>query len=125
MSARRLRGESGSTTELVVVFPFVMFLLMLVIQFGLWYHASHVAQAAAQEGARAARTVSADAGRQRAQGFLAGMGAFDDKRVAASRDAHVARVDVWGRAPSLVPGLTLRIHEHSEGPVERFRAENE
>ena len=136
MRARLRRGERGSATELVVVFPFVMFLLLLVIQFALWYHATHVAQAAAQEGARVARVAvpagqpadspaQRDAGIQRAQDFLAGMGAFDDKQVTGTRDASVARVDVTGTAPSLVPGFTLTIHEHSEGPVERFRAANE
>ena len=37
---------------------------------------------------------------------------------------EVARVTVSGTAPSLVPGFTLGISEHSEGPVEKFRAEN-
>src|SRR5437588_13114100 len=95
---RRVRGEEGSTAELVVVFPFVMFILLLVFQFALWYHASHVAQAAAQEGARVARLAlppgapvgaeqaQADTGKQRALDFIAGMGAFDDKGVTDSWD---------------------------------------
>jgi TadE-like protein len=136
MRAWRLRGERGSATELVVVFPFVMFLLLLVIQFALWYHATHVAQSAAQEGARVARMAVAagqpaespaqlDAGIQRAKDFLAGMGAFDDKEVTGTRDRNRARIVVTGTAPSLVPGFTLTISEHSDGPVERFRAEND
>jgi hypothetical protein len=137
MRTRSLRGEHGSVTELVVVFPFVMFLLLLVIQFALWYHATHVAQSAAQEGARVARLavapgggqaaddVQLSAGEKRARDFLAGMGAFDNKVVSGSRDANVASVKVTGTAPSLVPGFTLTISEHSEGPVERFRAANE
>jgi hypothetical protein len=126
----RLHGQHGSTAELVVVFPFVIFTLLLVVQFALWYHAGHVAQAAAQEGARVARLSSPDPAAQRQLGadqtwaFLRGMGAFDDKQVTASGSVDTARVDVAGTAPSLVPGLRLRIHEHSEGPVERFRPEN-
>ena len=135
---RRLRGEEGSTAELVVVFPFVMFILLLVFQFALWYHATHVAQAAAQEGARVARLAlppnaapgaeqaQADAGGQLARDFIAGMGAFDNKTVTDSWDpgTDVVRVTVSGTAPSLVPGLRLGISEHSEGRREKFRPEN-
>jgi hypothetical protein len=134
----RLRGVEGSTAELVVVFPFVMFILLLVFQFALWYHATHVAQAAAQEGARVARLalpsgappgtdqVQADAGGQRARDFIAGMGAFDNKTVTDSWDpgTDVVRVTVSGTVPSLVPGFTLGISEHSEGRREKFRPEN-
>ncbi len=134
---RRLRGEEGSTAELVVVFPFVMFILLLIFQFALWYHATHVAQAAAQEGARVARLATspnapgaeqaqADAGGDAARQFIAGMGAFDNKTVTDSWDpgTDVVRVTVSGTAPSLVPGLTLPISEHSEGRREKFRPEN-
>src|SRR5438874_7444662 len=48
---RRLEGDHGSvTTETVLLTPVLLFLVMIVIQFGLWYHAEHVAKAAAQEG---------------------------------------------------------------------------
>ena len=54
--AGRLRDERGDeTVEAVLAVPVLMFLIMTVIQFGLWYHASHTAEAAAQEGVRAAR----------------------------------------------------------------------
>ncbi len=134
----RLHGESGSTAELVVVFPLVMLLLLLVFQFALWYHATHVAQAAAQEGARVARMaipagsapgaeqLQADAGGDHARDFIAGMGAFDNKTVTDSWDpaTDVVHVTVSGTAPSLVPGFRLAISEHSEGRREKFRPEN-
>jgi len=31
------------------------------------------------------------------------------------------RVDVTGDGVTIVPGLTVKIREHSDGPVERFR----
>jgi Flp pilus assembly protein TadG len=41
---RRPRDESGAaTTEVVLLTPVLLFLVMIVIQFGLWYHAQHVA----------------------------------------------------------------------------------
>ncbi len=50
------RSERGlATVELVVVFPLLFLCILAVVQFGIWAHAAHVATAAAQEGARAAR----------------------------------------------------------------------
>ena len=71
--SQRLRGERGeAVTETVLLVPVLLLLIMLVIQFGLWYHAEHVVQAAAQEGARAARAEGATAedGRARAEQFV-------------------------------------------------------
>ena len=59
MPVRRLRGERGATTEMVIILPALLFLIFLGIQFALWFHASHLALAAAQEGARAARVANA------------------------------------------------------------------
>ena len=52
---RRHAEESGvASAELVLAMPVLLFVLMLMVQFGLWYHGAHVATAAAQEGARTA-----------------------------------------------------------------------
>ncbi|MDQ3573440.1 MAG: pilus assembly protein [Actinomycetota bacterium] len=126
--ARCRRGEEGAATELVVAFPAFFFLLMVVVQFALWLHASHAAQAAAQEGARVARVASAEAGEDRANRFLTNLAPslIANAQVTASRDGEVARVDVWGDGVSLIPGFrAFRIHQHSTGPVERFRSEAE
>lgn len=123
-----MRGEHGATTELVVAFPAFFFLLMVVVQFALWLHASHVAQAAAQEGARTARVTSAEAGEERARRFLDNLAPslITNRQVSASRGSDAARVDVWGDATSLIPGFrAFRVHEVSTGPVERFRPEDE
>ena len=129
MSRYRVRRpERGdATVEIVLATPVLLLLIMTVIQFGLWYHASHVAQAAAQEGARAARidTGTAEAGRTRAAEFMASAAPtlVDAVHVDASRDDDTARVEVTGAVRSLVPGLTLRVEGDAESPVERFRAD--
>ena len=126
--SRPRRGEEGAATELMVAFPAFFFLLMAVVQFALWLHASHAAAAAAQEGARVARVASAEEGRERAQEFLDALAPslIAEPRVEARRDGEVARVDVWGQGVSLIPGLrAFSIHQHSEGPSERFRPEAE
>ena len=123
----RLRDERGdATTELVLVTPVLLLLIGFVIQFALWYHAAHVAEAAAQEGVRAARAFggSAEAGQTRAAHFLAetGPNIVRSPEVTASRDLRTARVEVHGQAPSVVPGLRLAVTAEAESPTERFTA---
>lgn len=118
--------RGAATTQLVLVMPLLMLMVMLTIQFGLWYHGSHVAIAAAQEGARAARLEggSAAAGEERARIFLRALGqdVVGEARVVATRSSDVARVEVSGVSVPVVPGFRLPIQAVSEGPVERFRS---
>jgi Flp pilus assembly protein TadG len=119
------RERGSATTEVVLLTPVLLFLVMLVIQFGLWYHAQHVAQAAAQEGVRSARLEgsTADAGRTRAVDFLtvAGPTIVQEPVVTAARDAETATVSVHGRAVTVVPGFSLAVEASATSPVERFR----
>lgn len=128
MPDSRRRGQSGiATTEAVLVTPVLLFLVMLVIQFGLWFHAQHVAQAAAEEGARAARSASgsASAGQERSEAFLdqAGPTIITDRVVTASRTADIVTVQVHGRSVNVVPGIALSINATATSPVERFRVD--
>jgi len=128
MPDSRLRGQSGiATTEAVLVTPVLLLLVMLVIQFGLWFHAQHVAQAAAEEGARAARSASgsASAGQERSEAFLdqAGPTIITDQVVTASRTADIVTVQVHGRSVNVVPGIALPINATATSPVERFRVD--
>jgi Flp pilus assembly protein TadG len=125
---RRRFGEGGTaTTQLVVVFPAVFFMLMLVVQFGLWYHGSHLATAAAQEGARAARVEGATAGqgKQVAQAFLDELNSelIQGVAVRAERDGERVRVEVTGASIEVVPGFSIPIRAVSDAPVERFRGD--
>lgn len=109
------------------MFPAVFFMLMLVVQFGLWYHGSHVAIAAAQEGARAARVEGGTAavGRRAAQDFLAELNTdlIQGPVVTAERDAEHVRVEVRGASIEVVPGFSISIKAVSDAPVERFRGD--
>lgn len=122
----RADEQGAATAELVLVTPLLLFMILLVVQFGLWFHASHVASAAAQEGARAARVEgsSAGAGQDRAEALLDSLGRrlVLERLVTSTRDGDVARVEVAGVAPQVVPGLRLPISAESEAPVEEFRA---
>jgi Flp pilus assembly protein TadG len=128
--ALQRRTDTGSASvELAILFPLVVLLVFFVVQLGLWYHARHVALAAAEEGARAARvdTGTAAAGAARAERFVQDLGGsvILDLRVSAARNRDTARVEVSGQARNVIPGLRLPIEQASQGPVERFRGPNE
>jgi Flp pilus assembly protein TadG len=123
-----IRDERGAaTTQLVVVFPAVFFMLMLVVQFALWYHGSHVATAAAQEGARAARVEGGTAaiGKQAAENFLTQVNTDVIRApvVTVDRDDERVLVAVRGSSIEVVPGFSVAIRASSVAPVERFRGD--
>jgi len=122
----RLRGERGSVSaELVVAMPLLLLLILLVAQFALWAHATHIAQAAAAQGLAAARVTggTTTSGASAADQILTqlGKGPLHDPRVAVTRDPQQATVRVTGTATSVVPFLHLRVHGEATGPVEVFR----
>lgn len=128
MNRRGDRDRGAATTEVVLVTPVLLLLVMLVIQFGLWYHAQHVAQAAADEGARAAKVETATA-----QDGIAGANAFldqsssrliNDRNVDATRTLDVATVTVTGHVTSVIPGFDLTVSASATDPVERFRPDS-
>lgn len=125
----RRHGERGvATIEMAVLFPVTLLMVFAIIQFGVWYHASDVAKAAAQEGVRAARVegANASAGAARADQVLDANARtlIVDRRVVPFRNNDVARIEVRGTCLRVVPipGLSLPVHAVAESPVERFRA---
>ena len=122
-----------ATIELAVIFPVTLLIVFAIIQFGVWYHASDVAKAAAQEGVRAERVEggTGQAGVDRANQILAGSGLklsfleslIGDRRIVPFRDQEVARIEVTGTCLRIVPipGLSLPVRAVAESPVERFR----
>ena len=124
------RPEAGAATaELAVATPVLLLLLTSIVQFALWQHAVHVAEAAAQEGTRAARAEggTAAAGEARARAFLAELAPtlILEPQVTATRDAATARVAVTGATDAIVLGIDLPVRAVSEAPVERFRPSTE
>jgi Flp pilus assembly protein TadG len=119
-------GERGAVTaELVIATPALLFLLMLVVHVGLWFHAAHVASAAAQEGARAARNLDGTDldGEDAANRLLDQLGArlVLERDVDVTRGPDEVRAVVTGYGPTVVPGLRLAIRAESVGPIEVFR----
>jgi Flp pilus assembly protein TadG len=117
----------AAAIDMVVLFPVTLLMVFAIVQFGVWYHASDVAKAAAQEGVRAARVDggTAQSGADRATQVLDenARSIIGQRQVTPFRDNNVARVVVAGRCVRIlpIPGLALPVHAVAESPVERFR----
>ena len=128
MSARACdrygRDERGSASaELVVATPLLMLLILGVIQFALWQHATHIAEAAAQRGLAAGRVDGGTetTGQTEADAVLRQLGVLSDSRVVTDRTVDMTTVIVTGEAPSVLPFLHLPVRAVASGPSERFR----
>jgi Flp pilus assembly protein TadG len=126
--ASRLRDERGMTTiQVAILFPVVLFWIMLIVQYGLWWHAKQVANAAAAEAVDAAQVSAGTArdGEDAAASYLAQSGNLDDITITVSREPTTVTVEVHGDAPRLVPGVEWSVTARSSAPVERFIPESE
>ena len=123
---RRARGdERGSVTaELVIATPLLLLLILGIVQFALWEHAAHVAQATAQQGLAAGRVQggSDQAATAEAKSVLAqlGSGVLVHPSVTATRGVVTTTVVVTGQAEGILPFLSLPVHAVATGPTERF-----
>lgn len=125
---RRCRGEGGLTsTQLAVVMPALLVWIMLIVQYGLWFHAKQVSAAAAAEALDAAQVPGGTpaAGERAARSFLAQSGNLDEIGVEVRRSADVVTARVSGQAPQLVPGVAWTVASVAEARVERFIPEPE
>jgi Flp pilus assembly protein TadG len=123
------RGDRGMTAiEFVFLTPVLFFMIFATVQFGLYFFADHVAQAAAQAGARKARAEAndnpgwaADAS-QVANDYVQQLG----PQLLTNPEAHPLKtgtsvsVRVTGRVPTIFPGMKFHVDEKSQGPIERF-----
>mgnify|MGYP000851738165 CR=1 FL=1 len=124
----RLLGERATTTiQVAILFPAVLFWIVLIVQYGLWWHAKQVANAAAAEAVDAAQVSSGTArdGEDAAASYLAQSGNLDDITITVSREPTTVTVEVHGDAPRLVPGIEWSVTARSSAPVERFIPESE
>ncbi|MGH9057033.1 MAG: TadE family protein, partial [Acidimicrobiales bacterium] len=120
---RRVGGETGSVSaELVIATPLLLLLIMGVIQFALWQHATHVAQAAAQQALAVGRLQgeSPAAGEAEGDAVLAqvGTGVLLHPSVAATRTAGVTTVVVTGHAESILGIFSFPVRAVASGPTE-------
>lgn len=110
----------------MIILPVLMLLLLVLVQMALWAHAAQVVRLAASEGARAAVSVGGgpDAGVSRAEVVLQSSGADVQSPGAQARvlPADQVSVTVSGRAPSVLPFVSLPVSATQVGSIQRFRA---
>lgn len=127
-NTRRVRDERGATSvvQVVLIAPTLLLILMFIVQYALVAHAQSVAEAAAGEGAAAARKADGSEGdaQARTAQYLDSLGPkmLSERSIAVNRTPESATVTVTGRVISLVPGIHPKISETASGPVERFVA---
>jgi Flp pilus assembly protein TadG len=110
--------------ELVIATPLLLLLIMCVVQFALWEHATHVADAVAQQGLAVARLQgeTAAAGQAEAQSVLdqLGRGVLVKPDIAATRTARTTTIVVSGQAESVVGLFSLPVRATASGPTEDY-----
>lgn len=104
-------GERGLvTTELAVLFPVVMVVVLLIVHTAMWAHANAVAQAAAEHGADVAAAFGAepDDGRLAAERFLEVAGQVGGAIVIVTPSRTEVKVRVIGTYPGVFGRLEVR-----------------
>ncbi|MCQ8769214.1 TadE family protein [Streptomyces telluris] len=129
-----LRGRTSdrgmTAIEFVLLTPVLFFMIFATVQFALYFWADHVAQAAAQAGARKARAEADEnpggwrgkAGEQ-ARSYIRQLGPsllVDPEVKAVHPGPGTVGVEVEAGVPTILPGMRLTVHAQSQGPVERF-----
>ena len=106
----------------MIATPLLLLLILGVVQFALWEHATGVAEAAAQQGLSVARLQgeTAQAGSAETTGVLdqLGTGMLLAPKVAVTRAAATTTVVVSGQAESILGIFTLPVRATAAGPTE-------
>jgi Flp pilus assembly protein TadG len=118
------RDDGYSVLEAAIVLPVVFFLLMLIVQWAIVWHARSVAEAAAQEGLRTTEAYqsTAAAGKADTLNYLAQVAphALPDPQVTVTRTAATATVQVHVPVMTVIPFSHFTVSETASGPVETF-----
>lgn len=122
---RRVRDERGaSNVELVLYMPLLMLVILMAVQFSLFFMGRQTAETVARETARVVRvTGDADKATETGNRHLrqVGGGVLTDHgiRIEPVGEDRV-RVVVTGEAMKIVPLGVPRVRQSVEAPIERF-----
>jgi Flp pilus assembly protein TadG len=122
MDGRWQHDDGMIASQLAILMPALLVLLMLAVQFGLWAHASQLARAAADEAAYTAALphVTTEAAQAAAAGLLAQAGHLTDIRIVIDRTDELVVATVTGVAPQLTPGFRWSVSATAAAAPERF-----
>jgi Flp pilus assembly protein TadG len=120
------RDLGALTLSYAIIVPVFLAAIMVIVQLSVWYLARETALAAARQGADVARTADPPpgSGASAAVAFAqsAAPGFLLRPTATASSTGTTVRVTVTGSAPSIVPGLPVKVTEVVTAPIERFVA---
>lgn len=126
---RRLKSDRGtSALELAFLAPGLLVLTMLIVQTAIWFHARQVAQAAAEQGARATRAYQGTEG-EGERVTLQYFGKLDGAKVTkgtpnvnARIGATSATVTLRTKSVAVIPFLgAWPVEVTAGGPIEKFQ----
>lgn len=125
--ARRLCGDAGVTsTEVAIVMPAMIIVILFVFQIALFWHAKQAADVAAEEAVDAAQVAAATAadGYAGADTILGQAGNLRNASVIVTRDPATGLVTatVTGQAPSIIPFGTWSVQATAQAPIEEFQS---
>lgn len=121
------RERGAAATELAVLMPVLIMLILIPVQVGLWWHAKQAAETAADEALDASQVENATVadGQTGAMAILGQAGNLDNVVIDVNRAGEVVSVTVSGQLGfSIFPG-PWSVTAHAEGQVERFIPVNE
>ena len=123
--AVRDREAGFGTVEFVVLFPFVLFSLVVLVQLALWGHVRVTAAAAAQDAdsLQAVRGLNDQAVRDTvASHGLNRLRSFDTaSKVVTDGGIETVVVEIDGQLPGIVAFISLPVHATGVAPIEQFR----
>lgn len=114
------------TVEAVLTVPVIVLMIVGAVQVGLWWYSRQLAETAAQEAARAARSYNATAAAGTAKGYsylskVDGSGsALHNPSIQVTRGAQTVTVTVKGDIASLVPWVSPTVTITVTSPIETY-----
>lgn len=122
---RGCHADGGySVVAAAITLPALILFTMLVVQWALIWHGRHVAEAAVQDGIRAARGYQSTAasGQQSAQAYLNAVAPnlLTEPQISVSRTATTVTVHIQATVLAVVPGGDIVIEEAGTAPVEAW-----
>lgn len=127
MTMRGVDQEGVIATQLAILMPGLLLLVMLGVQFALWAHATQLADAAADAAATAAALPDGvpSQGEAAAAGLLSQTGHLGDVDIRVERGPSQATATVSGIAPQVVPGFRWHVTARAAAPIELFVPESQ
>jgi Flp pilus assembly protein TadG len=114
------------TVEAVLTVPVIVLMILGAVQVGLWWYSRQLAETAAQEAARAARSYAASAGAGQAEGYSylskvdGGGAALHNPSIQVTRGPQTVTVTVKGDIVSLMPWVSPTVTITVTSPVETY-----